>query len=52
MVMAVGNVGEYLDPAADASCTWLSRDGGLTWEVNVYAEPLIRIRERMVGVQL
>lgn len=33
MVMAVGNVGEFLDPAADATCTWLSRDGGLTWQV-------------------
>lgn len=52
MVMAVGNVGEYLDPAADASCTWLSRDGGLSWEVNVNAEPLIRAHVPMVGVQL
>ena len=33
--MAVGNVGEFLDSGADASCTWLSRDGGLTWEVSV-----------------
>ena len=32
--MAVGNVGEFLDPAADATCTWLSRDGGLNWKVS------------------
>ena len=32
IVMAVGNTGEYLDFAADAMCTWLSRDGGATWE--------------------
>ncbi len=25
-------MGEYLDFAADAMCTWLSRDGGATWE--------------------
>ena len=31
VVMAVGNVGEYLDMAADATCTFLSRDGGETW---------------------
>lgn len=31
LVMAVGNVGEYLDFAADATCTFLSRDGGETW---------------------
>ena len=30
--MAVGNTGEYLEQAADAMCTWLSRDGGATWE--------------------
>ena len=30
--MATGNTGEYLDPAADATCTWLSRDGGYSWE--------------------
>ena len=30
--MAVGNTGEFLDFAADAMCTWLSRDGGATWE--------------------
>ena len=32
IVMAVGNTGEFLDFAADAMCTWLSRDGGATWE--------------------
>jgi hypothetical protein len=32
IIMAVGNTGEYLDFAADAMCTWLSRDGGATWE--------------------
>ena len=32
IVMAVGNTGEYLEFAADAMCTWLSRDGGATWE--------------------
>ena len=26
--MAVGNTGEFLEFAADAMCTWLSRDGG------------------------
>lgn len=31
MVMAVGNVGQFLDPAADATCTFLSRDGGESW---------------------
>ena len=30
--MAVGNTGEYLEFAADTMCTWLSRDGGATWE--------------------
>lgn len=30
--MAAGNTGEFLDPAADATCTWLSRDGGFSWE--------------------
>ena len=30
--MAVGNTGEYLEQAADAMCTWLSRDGGATWQ--------------------
>ena len=30
--MGVGNTGEFLDQAADTLCTWLSRDGGLTWE--------------------
>ncbi|CAL5221253.1 g3408 [Coccomyxa viridis] len=32
IVMAVGNTGEFLEFAADAMCTWLSRDGGATWE--------------------
>ena len=32
LVMAAGNTGEYLDPAADSTCTWLSRDGGFSWE--------------------
>ena len=32
VVMAVGNTGEYLEQAADAMCTWLSRDGGATWQ--------------------
>ena len=30
--MAAGNTGEYLDTAADSTCTWLSRDGGFSWE--------------------
>ena len=30
--MAVGNTGEYLEQAANAMCTWLSRDGGATWQ--------------------
>ncbi len=30
--MAVGNSGEHLDGARDAQCTWLSRNGGETWE--------------------
>ena len=33
IVMAVGNVGEYLDFAADSTCTWLSRDGGVRFEI-------------------
>ncbi|KAK9845742.1 hypothetical protein WJX81_001203 [Elliptochloris bilobata] len=32
VIMAVGNTGEYLEQAADAMCTWLSRDGGATWQ--------------------
>lgn len=32
VVMAVGNSGEHLDEARDAQCTWLSRNGGETWE--------------------
>jgi hypothetical protein len=31
IVMAVGNTGEYLDEAADTTCTWISPDGGVTW---------------------
>jgi hypothetical protein len=30
--MAVGNTGAFLEQAADDMCTWLSRDGGLSWE--------------------
>lgn len=30
--MAVGNTGDHLDFAADDTCTFLTRDGGLTWE--------------------
>lgn len=30
--MAAGNTGEFLDAAADSTCTWLSRDGGFSWE--------------------
>ena len=30
--MAVGNTGAHLDVNADQLCTWLSRDGGLSWE--------------------
>ena len=29
--MATGNTGDYLDFAADVTCTWLSHDGGATW---------------------
>eukprot|EP00884_Botryococcus_braunii_P007264 jgi/Botrbrau1/16539/Bobra.0327s0006.1 len=32
IIMAVGNTGQYLDRAADSMCTWLSRDGGYSWE--------------------
>jgi sortilin len=31
VVMAVGNAGRHLDRAADALCTWMSRDGGVSW---------------------
>ena len=31
LVIAVGNVGQFLDAAADETCTFLSRDGGETW---------------------
>ena len=30
VVVAVGNTGEFLDHAADATCTYLSRDGGMS----------------------
>jgi len=30
--MAVGNTGEYLEQAADEMCTWMSPDGGATWQ--------------------
>ena len=32
IVLATGNVGAHLDFTPDADCTWLSRDGGITWE--------------------
>lgn len=32
IVMAVGSVGEYLSFASDYTCTFLSRDGGATWQ--------------------
>ena len=32
VVMAAGNTGEFLDASADTTCTWLSRDGGTSWE--------------------
>ena len=32
LIMAVGNTGAYLDVNADQLCTWLSRDGGISWE--------------------
>lgn len=31
VVMAVGNTGEYLDAAAESTCTWVSSDGGQSW---------------------
>ena len=31
-MLASGNTGEFLEAAADATCTWLSRDGGASWE--------------------
>jgi len=31
VVLATGNVGAHLDFRSEADCTWLSRDGGLTW---------------------
>ena len=32
LVIATGNVGPHLDMSPDADCTWMSRDGGVTWE--------------------
>ena len=32
LVLATGNVGAHLDYASSVTCTYLSRDGGLTWE--------------------
>ena len=32
LVMGTGNYGDYLDYSHDAVCTYLSRDGGITWE--------------------
>lgn len=32
LVLATGNVGAHLDMSPDADCTWMSRDGGVTWE--------------------
>lgn len=32
VVIAVGNAGPHLDSAADSLCTWLSRDGGRSWQ--------------------
>lgn len=32
LVLATGNVGPHLDMSPDADCTWMSRDGGVTWE--------------------
>ena len=31
VVLATGNVGVHLDFRSEADCTWLSRDGGVTW---------------------
>lgn len=31
IVLATGNVGEFLDTTGDRTCTWMSQDGGLTW---------------------
>uniref|UniRef100_A0A061QZD8 Oligoxyloglucan reducing end-specific cellobiohydrolase n=1 Tax=Tetraselmis sp. GSL018 TaxID=582737 RepID=A0A061QZD8_9CHLO len=32
IVMASGNTGNHLDWSPEYQCTWLSRDGGFTWE--------------------
>lgn len=32
LLIATGNLGPHLDFSPDADCTWLSRDGGFTWE--------------------
>ena len=32
VIMAAGNTGNHLEFDADFQCTWLSRDGGYTWE--------------------
>ena len=32
IVMAAGNTGEFLDISADTTCTWLSKDGGTSWQ--------------------
>lgn len=32
LVVGTGTVGAHLDFGADAACTWVSRDAGLTWE--------------------
>lgn len=33
ILMASGNTGNHLDFNSDFQCTWLSRDGGYSWEV-------------------
>eukprot|EP00951_Prasinocladus_malaysianus_P050032 scaffold676128_cov53-Prasinocladus_malaysianus.AAC.1 len=32
VIMASGNTGNHLEFNQDFQCTWLSRDGGFTWE--------------------
>lgn len=32
LIIATGNVGPHLDQSPDGDCTWMSRDGGLSWE--------------------
>ena len=42
LVLATGNVGAHLDFQAGSSCTFMSRDAGLTWEdVADYAGELL-----------